>query len=107
MNGLDALQGIPTWGLVAIGVLIVVQVVLDVIAFLDLYKRPVDRLTIENKWVWVAIILLVSTFGAIVYLVAGRKPAAVAEVVSSAPATSRGARAADALYGTRKDAGIR
>lgn len=104
MNGLEGLQVLPTWVLVAIGVLIVVQVVLDVIAFLDLYKRPVDRLTIENKWVWVAIILLVSTFGAIVYLVAGRKPAAVAEVASSAPAASRAARAADALYGTGKDA---
>jgi len=107
MNGLDALQGIPTWGIAAIGVLIVVQVVLDVIAFLDLYKRPVDRLTIENKWVWVAIILLVSTFGAIVYLVAGRKPAPAAEVASSAPAASRAARAADSLYGARKDADVR
>lgn len=107
MNGLEGLQGLPTWGLVAIGVLIVVQVVLDVIAFLDLYKRPVERLTIANKWVWVAIILLVQTFGAIIYLVAGRKPSPVAEVASSSPAASRAARAADALYGTRKDADTR
>jgi len=106
MNGLEGLQGLPTWGLVAIGALIVVQVVLDAIAFLDLYKRPVEQLTIANKWVWVAIILLVQTFGAIVYLVAGRKPAPVAEVAPSAPAASRAARAADALYGTRKDADV-
>ncbi|HEY5548845.1 MAG TPA: PLD nuclease N-terminal domain-containing protein [Coriobacteriia bacterium] len=103
MNGFDALQGLPTWGLAVIGVLIVVQLVLDVIALLDLYKRPSEELTIANKWIWAVIILLVSMFGAILYLIIGRKPALVAEVAPSAPVASRAARAADSLYGARED----
>ena len=107
MNGLGSLQALPVWGLVALGALVVVQVVLDVVAFIDLYKRPVEELTIANKWVWVAIILLVSTLGAIIYLLAGHRPAPVAEVASPVAAASRGEAAADALYGARKDSEVR
>jgi hypothetical protein len=102
MKAFDALLALPTWGLVAIGALIVAQIVLDVYAFVDLYRRPVDQLTLSNKWVWVAIILFVSTIGAIVYLIVGRKPAPVAEVAPRDSAAARGANAADALYGPPK-----
>lgn len=102
MNGLDALLELPTWGLVALGVLIVVQIVLDVIALTDLYRRPVEQLTMPNKWIWVAIILLASTIGAILYLIIGRRPAPVAEVAPTASDASRAARAADTLYGAPK-----
>lgn len=103
MSGIDALLGLPTWGLAAIGTLVVVQLVLDVVALTDLYKRPVEQLTIANKWIWAAIILLVSTIGAILYLILGRRPAAVAELAQSVPAASRAAHAADALYGAHKE----
>jgi hypothetical protein len=104
MKGFEALAALPAWGLAALGVLIVVQVVLDVFAFVDLYRRPVDQLTISNKWIWVAIILFISTLGAILYFVVGRKPAPVVEVAPQRPATARAENAADALYGARKDA---
>ena len=90
------------WGIVALGVLLVVQTVLQFIALADLYRRPAERLNIANKWVWFAIILFGQSLGSIVYLAVGRKPAPVTEVASSVPAVSRAARAADALYGARK-----
>jgi hypothetical protein len=104
MNGSGILQTLPAWGVVALGALLVVQVVLDVYALVDLYRRPACELTIANKWIWVAIILVISTFGAIVYLIAGRKPVAAVEVASQRSASDRAANAADALYGAPKDA---
>ncbi|NTW28074.1 MAG: PLDc_N domain-containing protein [Coriobacteriia bacterium] len=99
------LSAIPTGVLVAVGVLILVEIVLDVISLVDLYRRPVAQVVFGNKWIWVAIILLVNTIGAIIYLVAGRKPAAVSEgLVPPAPTSVRAENVADALYGTRKDA---
>jgi hypothetical protein len=100
---MDKLLALPVAALIALGALLVVQIVLDVVAFVDLYKRPKDQLTIANKWVWVAIILLISTIGAILYLVIGRKPAAAVEARPAAPASTRAANAANALYGVRKD----
>jgi len=61
------LTSVPVWGLVALGVLAVAQITLYVIALVDLYRRPVERLVFANKWIWVAIVLLVSTVGAIIY----------------------------------------
>jgi hypothetical protein len=104
---MESLQALPTWALVGIGVILVVDVVLDAYALTDLYRRPVDQLTVQNKWVWVAIILLVSTFGAIIYLLAGRKPPAAEEAAARASAVSRGQNAADALYGPPKGTGPR
>jgi hypothetical protein len=99
-----SLSGVPVWVLVVLGVLAVVQITLDVIALLDLYRRPTAQVLFGNKWIWVAIALLVNTVGPILYLVAGRKPAAIAE--NAAPSTSRPVRTediADALYGPRDE----
>ena len=86
----------------------VVQITLDVIALLDLSRRPVDQVVLGNKWIWVAVVLLVNTVGAILYLVAGRRPAVIAEnaAPSASPSESPSARIediADALYGPRDD----
>jgi hypothetical protein len=89
--------------LVLLGLLIVVQLVLDVIALVDLYKRPVAQVALGNKWIWVAIIVLVNTIGAILYLVVGRKAALVTEVRPAAPAAERSSDAADLLYGKSAD----
>lgn len=88
--------------ILGIGVLIVVQLTLDVLALLDLYKRDKSRVQFENKWIWVAVIVLVNTIGAVIYLVAGRKPAAAAE----SPTKSNGDAATNVvnvLYGAPKD----
>jgi hypothetical protein len=96
------MSAVPVWGLVALGVLVVVQITLDVIALLDLYRRPIEQVVFANKWIWVAVILLANTIGAIIYLVAARKSAVLTDNV--APATSKSVGPdgiADTLYGPR------
>jgi hypothetical protein len=105
MNGLEALLSLPPAAIAGLGALAALQIVLDVIAFVDLAKRPVERLTIRSKWIWVAIILLVSTIGAVVYLVAGRRTAPASDVRQDASAKARASDAADLLYGPRKEGG--
>ena len=97
------LPAIPGWVLVVLGVLAVVQITLDVIALVDLYRRPVKQVVLGNKWIWVAIVLLVNTLGAIVYLVVGRKPATIAENARTASPPARIENIADTLYGPRDD----
>ena len=98
------LSSVPVWGLVALGVLAVVQITLDVIALVDLYRRPVEQLVFANKWIWVAIILLANPLGAILYLLIGRTPAVLAENAKPyAPPSVRTENVADSLYGPRDD----
>jgi hypothetical protein len=104
-HGFAALLALPTPVLVGLGLLLLVEIALDVIALVDLYRRPVDRVVFGNKWVWVAIIVLVNTIGAILYLAVGRKPVQRVEPLRpSESATTRTANAADILYGAPKDA---
>jgi drug/metabolite transporter (DMT)-like permease len=49
--------------------LVVVQLILLVVALLDLLKREKTR---GPKWVWVLVILFVNLFGPIIYFVFGR-----------------------------------
>ena len=104
MRGLDGLLSLPLAALVGLAALAVLQITLDVIAFVDLARRPTAQLTIANKWIWLAIILFISMIGAIVYLAAGRRPAPAADARPSSPVAARAADAADLLYGARKDA---
>jgi hypothetical protein len=101
---MDKLLALPPLALVGLGLLVVVDLVLYVYCIVDLVRRPTDTLTIQNKWVWAAIILLVSTFGAIIYLAAGRKPTPAEEVRPTRAVGERAANAADMLYGAPKDA---
>lgn len=101
MNNLDALLALPVPALVGLGLLVIVQIVLDVVALVDLYRRPVGQVAFGNKWIWVAIIVLVNTIGAILYLVIGRKAAPSVEVRPTAPAAARASDAADLLYGAQ------
>jgi hypothetical protein len=98
------LSTVPTWALVFLAVLGVVQITLDVVAILDLYRRPTKQVTFGNKWIWVAIILLVNTVGPILYLATGRKPAPEAEDTAPAVPSVGIEEVADALYGPDKDA---
>lgn len=101
-----SLSAVPVWGLVALGVLLVAEIALDVIALVDLYRRPVDQVTFANKWIWLAIVLLVNTIGAIIYLLAARKPAPLTDaVVPPAAGSVRTDDIADALYGRTDESG--
>ncbi len=92
--------------LVAVGLLIVGQAILYIVALVDLARRPADQVAGLNKWLWLAVILFVSTLGAILYLAIGRKPAAAAEGPTSAgPRAVRPEDVADALYGPDEGVG--
>ena len=95
------LTDFPVGVVVVVVVLGIIQLTLDVVALVDLYRRPVDRVALGNKWVWVAIILLVNVLGAIIYLAAGRKPAPAGPVQLAPPSTARTEGIADSLYGRR------
>jgi NADH:ubiquinone oxidoreductase subunit 6 (subunit J) len=100
------LSTLPVGVLVAVGALAVVQLTLDVVALVDLYRRPAAQVVSGNKWVWVAVVLLVSLLGAILYLVVGRtKAVAVPVPPASRPVATEGI--ADALYGPRDDTDLR
>jgi hypothetical protein len=85
-----------------------VQLSVEIYALVKLFRTPDEQLVLGKKWPWVIIILFVNLVGAIVFLVAGRKPAAAADpLAQGAPAvaaTDRAARAADVLYGSGSDA---
>jgi len=99
------LSAVPVWGLVALGMLVVIETTLDVIALVDLYRRPIEQVVFANKWIWLAIVLLVNTFGAIIYLVAGRRPAVLTNNVAPSESPSvRTDNIADTLYGPRDGA---
>ena len=52
--------------------LIILELVLIIVALVDLIRREPGRIR-GNKWMWVVIILVVGTLGPIAYLIAGRK----------------------------------
>ncbi|MEI7553651.1 PLD nuclease N-terminal domain-containing protein [Candidatus Chlorohelix sp.] len=54
--------------------LVFISLALEIWALIDLIRRDRREVQGENKWIWVAIIVLISTIGSIVYLLAGRKP---------------------------------
>lgn len=100
----SSLSTLPAWAWVALAALALAAIALDVVALRDLYRRPTTQVAFANKWIWVAIIVLASnlSLGAIIYLVAGRRPAVLPD--DAAPAESPSVRTesvADALYGPR------
>ena len=102
MNTNVPLDSLPTGVLIGIGVLVVVQLAVEIYALIQLFKTPDDRLMFGAKWPWVLIILFINLVGGIVFLVAGRKPAPAEEPQQPArPATDRAERAADVLYGDK------
>lgn len=59
------------WTLVA--PLLVIQLILIVVALVDLSRRPPEAVTGGKKWPWVLVSVLISILGPIVYLTLGRK----------------------------------
>ena len=104
MSNTFTLSSLPTGVLVLLGLVLVLEIVLDVIALVDLYRRPIERVALGNKWVWVVVIVLVNLIGSILYLAVGRKSAALADDGGSPQAKAHtNANIADALYGPRDD----
>lgn len=95
-------SALPVGIQVVLAILVAVTLTLDVIALIDLYRRPAGLLAFEKKWIWLVLILFLSLLGPILYLVAGRKPAAHIDAPPSAWSESSPNAAADAvekLYG--------
>lgn len=86
--------------LVGVGVLILVQLTLQVIALVQLVKTPRERVSIGGrKWVWALIILLGEVIGPILWFVIGKTPATV-ELAPAAPVNEADRNSTvDALYG--------
>jgi phospholipase D-like protein len=96
------LSNVPGAVLVVLAALVLIEIGLDVVALVDLYGRPLAQVVTGNKWIWVAIIVLVGLLGPILYLAIARQPAVVIE--GSGP-TGRPPKQVDkivdSLYGTR------
>lgn len=96
-------SAIPIGVLIVLGIVLLLEIALDVIALVDLYRRPVARVALGKKWIWAAVIVLINLIGAILYLAIGRKPAQVGEQAAGEHPTAKPARSAadiaDALYG--------
>ena len=101
MNGSESsLASLSVGLIVGIGLLLLLQVTLQIIALVLLVKAPSERVTIGGrKWVWALIIVLGEFVGAVLFFFLGRKPAVAVEPTTVAPAASRATAAADALYG--------
>jgi len=101
------------WVLIGVGLLVLVQIAVEVYALVRLFKTPDEQLVFGKKLPWVFIILFVNLVGAIVFLAAGRLPAPAVDPLaagasglpSGTPAVAGriGAadRAADVLYGDK------
>lgn len=99
-----------TWSeldpLVQLGLVVAIamQLLLAAVALVVLFRTPQSRLLLGSRWPWVAIILVASTVGPVVFLAAGRRPAPAPDVVAvRRPAPEDVGRAVDALYGRPAD----
>lgn len=90
--------------------LVVLELGVTIFALVRLMKTPDEQLVFGKKWPWLLIILLLmnSFIGPLIFIVAGRKPAAAQDPFAApapdAPKTAdRAERAADVLYGGSKE----
>jgi hypothetical protein len=95
----------PVGVLVVLGLVVVLEIGLDVVALVDLYRRPRQRVVGENKWIWLAIILLANLIGPVIYLAVGRKPAVRDEPAPPDSTHDRTQDIVDSLYGPNDGAG--
>jgi hypothetical protein len=100
-----SLAALPAWTVIVLAIVGIAEVVLDVVALVDLYRRPIDRVALGSKWAWVAIIILVNLLGAILYFIVGRRPAPAGESSSAPVSAEQRGSIADALYGDSGDGG--
>jgi len=104
MGGIVAsLEDLGTTTLVAIGILVVVQLTLVVLALVSLVRRPASAVR-GPKWLWVLIIVFGELVGPIVYFAVARAPEQVDVGRTEASTTPKQAESvADVLYGPRTE----
>ncbi|QIZ98899.1 hypothetical protein HF024_10540 [Leifsonia sp. PS1209] len=95
------LGSLPVAVLVILGIVLAAQLVLLVWALVDLVRRPTAAVAFGNKWVWVAIIVVVNLIGPILYFIVGRLRVVQEQPVQAPVARVTMAEVADALYGRR------
>jgi len=94
------LASLPTPALIALIIAIAVQLALQITALIRLVRSPRDRVVFDRKWPWVLIILLANMVGAIVFLVAGRRPAPVDDAATAHDSEATSVRrTVQSLYG--------
>lgn len=94
------LASLPTPALIALIIAIAVQLALQITALIRLVRSPRDRVVFDRKWPWVLIILLANMVGAIVFLVAGRRPAPVDDSATARDSEGTSVRrTVQSLYG--------
>jgi hypothetical protein len=91
---------LPTPAIVALIALGVVQLTLQIIALVDLARRP--AVAGGRKWVWVVVATLGGLIGASAYLAIGRKVPALEGSEPQSGAEGARRRALDTLYGSEK-----
>jgi hypothetical protein len=103
MTDLSGLAEIPGWLWVVAGLFWLAEIALIIWALVVLFRTPEERVQLGKRWIWVLIILFLNPIGAIVFLIAGRKPAEASDPLAQgaplAPTVDRAAHAADVLYG--------
>ena len=97
-------QGVPAELLWLVVGLVVVQLVLQVTALVDLLRRPHVTLG-DRKWAWAIIILMGQMLGSILYFALGRVKYAPGEdhrpLVDRAAAEDKAQKIVDKLYGDK------
>ena len=101
MDQLAQRLGVSTAVAVAILALLIVQLSLQIYSLVDLARR--DAVRGDKKWVWLLVIVFGNLVGALVYLVAGRRPEREIPGGASTAGSDAARRAVDALYGPRND----
>ena len=91
--------------LVVIGLFTLLDWVLKIVALVNLLPRPNERIRFRNKWVWVAVILVLNVIGPVLYLALGRLPETLSDdqFIVDLPARERARAAVEVLYGPRPD----
>jgi hypothetical protein len=93
------LGGIPREGVIALLALLSLQVVLQLIACIDLARRRTVRG--GRKWVWVLIIIAGSVLGVVFYFALGRMPDPAEPGPGTPEQAGAGRDALDRLYGPK------
>ncbi len=70
---MERVSSIPSWLILAIIPIVLLELGLLIFALVDLIRRP---RTNGPKWVWALVIVLVNLFGPIIYLLVGRQETA-------------------------------
>lgn len=90
---------LPTSALITLGVVVVLQLTIQVVSLVVLARTSRERLVFERKWPWVIIIVFINFVGAIVFLAVGRRAAPVSDTQTPELHHDTVARAVHSLYG--------